>query len=310
MAGLKKRKTFAQKHDSKTIQPKFGAEAKVSATIRKFQTASGPSARKAVPHPLPPNDPVSVLGAQPLTNIQETDENYTMSQNDYAVLCTEACTITLADSPLTATPVLIIADGGTVTVQGGENSIQGNLVTLYQGTAGLFSFSPASNTWSVIVGGVGGGPATFFGQMSCQEASGSQNLTPENAFIKINQYTTLQNASGVTIDIADNQIVIQQAGWYWTAISVSFTAQVNSQIIAALFINGSRHLNATALVTVYGGFMGSANDEFTIGDLNYYHIGDILDLRVAQTSSSGPPVVFGITNSNFTIFMISARPTP
>jgi len=109
-------------------------------------------------HALPPNDPDAVLGTQPLVNVIETDENYTMGQNDFAVLATQPLTVTLAKSPLTVTPVLVVADGGAVTVQGGANPIQGGAVALAQGTAGFFSFSPISDEWSVLKGGGGGAP--------------------------------------------------------------------------------------------------------------------------------------------------------
>jgi hypothetical protein len=61
---------------------------------------------------LPPGDPLSVAGTQPLDNVVETDANYQMSQNDFAVLATAAVSIALASSPLTVTPVLIVADNG------------------------------------------------------------------------------------------------------------------------------------------------------------------------------------------------------
>src|SRR5271154_6205166 len=79
-----------------------------------------PVMRRPQGRQLPPDDPVAILGAQPLVNIQETNEDYTMQQNDYAVIASGSITITLTPNPLAASPVLIIADSGTVTVEGGE----------------------------------------------------------------------------------------------------------------------------------------------------------------------------------------------
>ena len=113
--------------------------------------------RRPQSHPLPPNDPVAILGVQPLVNVQETNEDYTMGQNDFAVIASGSVTITLTPNPLAATPVLIIADSGTVTIEGGENTIQGGNVTLSQGSMSFLSFSPVSGEWSVSAGGGGGG---------------------------------------------------------------------------------------------------------------------------------------------------------
>jgi hypothetical protein len=117
-----------------------------------------PTLRQPPPRPLPPNDPDAVLGAQPLVNVVLTDENYTFEQNTFAVIATAPCTLTLADSPLTATPVLAVADGGAVTVVGGANTLQGGPVTLLQGEMAFFSFSPVSEEWSSLAGGGSGGP--------------------------------------------------------------------------------------------------------------------------------------------------------
>ena len=129
---------------------------------------------------LPPNDPVAILGAQPLVNVQETDENYTMGQNDFAVIGTAECTVTLTPSPLAATPVLVVADGGAVTVEGGENTLQGGTVVLTQGSLGFFSFSPASAEWSSITTtGAGGGVTNVTGVSPIASSGGD---TPAISF--------------------------------------------------------------------------------------------------------------------------------
>jgi hypothetical protein len=133
-----------------------------------------------IPHALPPNDPDAKLGTQPLVNVVETDIDYTMGQNDYAVLATVAVVVTLTPSPLTITPVLIVADGGIVTVDGGANPIQGGPVTVAKGTAAFFSFSPLSGSWSVAKGGGGGGGVTSVTGTSPIASSGG--LTPDLSF--------------------------------------------------------------------------------------------------------------------------------
>jgi hypothetical protein len=99
---------------------------------------------------LPPGDPDAVLGIQPIANVIETDTDYTMGQNDFCVICQGKITVTLADNPLTATPVIVVADSGPVNVVGGTRVIQGGNVTVKGGTFQLFSFSPLSGEWNVL----------------------------------------------------------------------------------------------------------------------------------------------------------------
>jgi hypothetical protein len=131
-------------------------------------TKSAKSAKLVLAHAakLPPNDPVAVLAIQPIVNVVETDEDYTMGQNDLAVLASASCTVTLTPSPLTVTPVLVIADGGTVIVEGGANPIQGGPVTITQGIFQWFSFSPLSGSWNVAGAGGGAGAAPTVGSVT------------------------------------------------------------------------------------------------------------------------------------------------
>jgi hypothetical protein len=113
----------------------------------KRTTRGGPT-----PHPLAPGDPVAVLGTQPLVNVIKTDIDYTMGQDDLAVLAQGNVTITLNPNPLTVTPVIVIADSGTVLVTG---PVQGGPFSIPQGKIGFFSYSPLSATWSVNVDNTG-----------------------------------------------------------------------------------------------------------------------------------------------------------
>src|SRR5271154_2200591 len=96
-------------------------------------------------------NPIAVLGIQPLVNCVETGEDYLCAQNDGILIASAALAITLADNPLTGTPVVIVADGGDVTVDGGAFPIQLGPQTITQGSLALFSFSPLSNSWSTLV---------------------------------------------------------------------------------------------------------------------------------------------------------------
>ena len=102
---------------------------------------------------LPPGDPVSIAGSQPLVNTVVTNESYTTCQNDSSVICLLGVTITLNSNPIIATPVQIIADSGNVTVTG---PIQDGPITVLQGTTCLFAWSPYSSTYSVLLGSSGG----------------------------------------------------------------------------------------------------------------------------------------------------------
>jgi hypothetical protein len=158
--------------------------------VKKFATphngfiqAASIKASKPFNRKLPPNDPDAVLGAQPIVNVVKADEDYTMGQNDYAVLVQGSYTITLAENPLTVTPILVIADSGTVTVDGGANPIQGGPVTLVQGTMTFFSFSPLSGEWSVLaaVGSGGGGGNTIFVGSGTVTAAAGETIACETS---------------------------------------------------------------------------------------------------------------------------------
>ena len=90
--------------------------------------------------------PTSITGIQYLSNVVRSGINYTMEQNDAAVLAIAAIVVTLCPDPLAVTPVLINASGGAVTVEG---PILGGDVVVPQGTTATFSFSPVTNLWSV-----------------------------------------------------------------------------------------------------------------------------------------------------------------
>jgi hypothetical protein len=106
---------------------------------------------------LGPNDPqalgsgnVAVLpGGNIVGNVQITNEDYTLEQDDRVILVAAPATITLNDQPLSGFPVWIIADGGMVTVDG---PIQGGPSTIMQGFVGIYVQSPSSGLWSLVKG--------------------------------------------------------------------------------------------------------------------------------------------------------------
>src|SRR5271154_2861130 len=138
------------------IQTILTANKQPNAGVRNLGKSGRPaskSVRGPSPRPLAPGDPVAVLGNQPLVNVIETSEDYTMAQDDLAVIAQGPLTITLAPNALTATPVIVISDTGTTTVDG---PIQGGPQSVPQGKIGFFSYSPLSGTWSVNIDGCEG----------------------------------------------------------------------------------------------------------------------------------------------------------
>src|SRR5271154_523309 len=109
-----------------------------------------------------PLGPVAVEGTQPVVNTIETDVDYTTEQNDGIIIALTAVTLTLGANPLTGSPLIVIADGGNVLVTG---PIQLGDITVPKGTIQAFSFSPDSDTWSVIASapGLSGLVATYSG---------------------------------------------------------------------------------------------------------------------------------------------------
>jgi hypothetical protein len=99
-----------------------------------------------------PSGPIAVNGTQPLVNCVQTGENYILGQNDAIVISLAAITLTLAESPLTGTPLVINAAGGAVLVDG---PIQGGPVTVNMGQIAIFSYSPSTHNWSLLQAGSG-----------------------------------------------------------------------------------------------------------------------------------------------------------
>jgi hypothetical protein len=126
--------------------------------------------RRPGAHPLPPKDPVYVQGGLPATgggqslgNTVETNESYALKQEDGVIICSGAAGIVLTLSTietLTGTPILVIADGFDVIVNG---PFSGGTTTsrVAAGTIGIFSYSPLTATYSVsgVVGGADAGSA-------------------------------------------------------------------------------------------------------------------------------------------------------
>jgi hypothetical protein len=139
----------------RTLQPLLAkaANRRPNTGVRNLGRTAPSFANGPIRRPLPPNDPDAVAGNQPITNVITTDEDYTMGQNDFAVIAQGPLTVTLNPNPLTATPVIVIADTGTATVDG---PIQGGPQSVPQGKIGFFSYSPLTGTWSVNIDGCEG----------------------------------------------------------------------------------------------------------------------------------------------------------
>jgi hypothetical protein len=170
---------------------------------RRFEALAKPAALAPHAHPLPPKDPDAVAGNQPITNVITADTDYTMGQNDFAVIAQGPLTVTLTDFPLTATPVLIISDTGANTVNGGTNPIQGGPITLDPGTMTFFSFSPLSGEWSVLAAVSSGNSLnTIFVDTGTTDALPGQTLACETSTGPISIVMPLMGLNK-TVEIVD-----------------------------------------------------------------------------------------------------------
>ncbi len=151
-------------------------------------------------------------------------------------------------------------------------------------------------------------PSTIVaGELSVQDASTTQTLQTVSTYYQITQWTTVQSAYNAQPSVANSNIVIDVAGWYWCAVNISYNVGTTLQMIAALFVNGVVHSNGKVKKT--NGVVSPANDQITILDLNYFNVGDVVDVRVGTTNQSNP-VTFGLTNGNFLLFLLGERPHP
>lgn len=144
--------------------------------------------------------------------------------------------------------------------------------------------------------GVTNATENSFGEISVQDGSTNQTLTTQNTFYLINQWTTNQSGQGVTPDFTNGNLTIVTSGWYVTTCVISMQSANNLTFKAALFINGTLHGNGKAQFST-SGITGTPTINFTISDVNNYNAGDVLDIRVTCTSSSG--VQFSVLQANF-----------
>jgi len=216
----------------KFVMPRTGATS--IATIKNAKPSG---------HKLPPGDPEAVAGCQPLVNVIETDVDYTMQQNDYAVLAQGTVTVTLTENPLTVTPVLIIADSGTVTIDGGANPIQGGPVTVVQGTMTFLSFSPLSEEWSVLAAvGAGGIGNIIFVATGTTDAEAGQTLAcetntgpitidmpvmPLNKTIEVVDYDANAAANNITVTPPPGWQIMDPNTLMYAAVGVSIVMNVD-----------------------------------------------------------------------------------
>jgi hypothetical protein len=147
-----------------------------------------------------PLGPIAIEGTQPVVNTIDTDEDYTTAQNDGIIIARAALTLTLGANPLTGSPLIVIADGGDILVNG---PIQLGPITVPQGTLQAFSFSQFSETWSVIASGTPGLAATYY------EDNGQTDIAVGNT-----GGTVLVTVPGVTITKPNQKIIIHATVWY------------------------------------------------------------------------------------------------
>ena len=134
----------------------------VSSSVSRGRTASS---SRSMPIPsvslskrstrLAPGDPQAINtatfpGGNNVGNTIITDTNYAMSQDDQRVIVVQTgATITLPTEPLLGYPTYIVADGGTVIVNG---PIHGGALTVPEGTIVILVYSSNSGEWSFVAG--------------------------------------------------------------------------------------------------------------------------------------------------------------
>jgi len=140
------------------------------------------------------------------------------------------------------------------------------------------------------------GVSTLFGEISVQDATASQTLTTQNTYYLINQWTTNQNNFGVTPNFSAGTLTIVYTGWYLINCTCSMQSANNLTFKAALFINGSIHVNGKVQFST-SGISGTPTINFTIGDINKLNAGDVMDIRV--TCTTGSNIQFSVLQANF-----------
>ena len=193
--------------------------------------------------PLAPGDPVAVPGSSPHLNVIETDVNYTAAQGDGVIIVQGSFTITLNSTfTIVGFPVQIVADSGTVTVNG---PIQNGPISIPQGTTAYFSFSPLSGTYSVLLGS--SSPATF--GFPYQEIATSAVVPLENTFAEV----TTNATAIVTIGAGLHCITVKDATPITGVVTIPITAASGALLEDPNNLNTPGDYAATVYLKEVGG---------------------------------------------------------
>lgn len=139
----------------------------------------------------------------------------------------------------------------------------------------------------------------FIGEISTIDGVGSQTLSLQNTFYAFNQWTNNERDLNVLPDYTNGTITIQTTGTYLTTCNLSLQSGNNLDLKVSLFVNGTLHSNASSRITT-----GTSNpySNVVISDVNKYDAGDILDIRISCTNSSGVSVT--VRQANFFVVSI------
>jgi len=141
--------------------------------------------------------------------------------------------------------------------------------------------------------------AGSFGIMSTVSAfSGGINLGSPGTFSLVQWQTGSAISSGVT-PVSGTTLGVNQQGWYYTSTTLSFSGSAGVYT-ASLFVNGIKHANCQRQATISNG--QSYPTGMAMVDLNYYNVGDQLDIRV---SSNNGGANFQLGNGNFIIVRVT-----
>lgn len=117
-----------------------------------------------------------------------------------------------------------------------------------------------------------------YGQLSVNANASGQVLASSNTFFKIIQFTSVDNSSGTTPSVTNDNITINIGGFYHVMATMTITASIGATVSSALFINGLQRFQSTQVIVSAGN-----TQNIILSDSNLYNAGDVVDIRVAST---------------------------
>ena len=139
-----------------------------------------------------------------------------------------------------------------------------------------------------------------FGEMSITGNATATTCTLQNTFYKVTPGWALRGAQGIVASPANSNMTFEQGGEYNIVCSLSVNPSTNGDTYQFQFFS-----NGTALLEHQASILAKASTiiSLTLTGIDPFLVGDVLDVRVACTTSAGSS--FTVVSADWSVFALS-----